>query len=224
MEETQYNYQDQMVHKPKVKAFFHKPSFTFSYVVTDPSTQKCAIIDSVLDFDLPSATLSHESAAEIIQYVQDEGLTVEWHLETHMHADHLSAAAYLKEKLGGRVAIGNHIADVQSMYQDVFNVSETELANARMQFALLAQFPRLRFTPPDTHRLILYTVSETHYLLETHYLCQILVVLDVTSRKEVPPLCTTQFSVSTSFQKKCVCSCVMIIYQRDEVSINMKRH
>ena len=174
MEKTQYKYLDQMVHKPKVKAFFHKPSFTFSYVVADPSTQKCAIIDSVLDFDLPSATLSHESAAEIIQYVEDEELTVEWHLETHMHADLLSAAAYLKEKLGGKVAIGNHISDVQGMYQDVFNVSETELTNARMQFDVLwsdfetfsiGSIPAFTFyTPGHTPADIVYGIGDALFV------------------------------------------------------------
>lgn len=132
-----YNINEQLDKKPDVKAFFHQPSFTWSYVVTDPSTKQCAIIDSVLDFDLPSGTLSYESADEIAAYVEEQGLTVAWHLETHMHADHLSAATYLKRKLGGKVAIGKHIATVQSMYQDVFAVSADELQTATEQFDVL---------------------------------------------------------------------------------------
>ncbi|HEY0964286.1 MAG TPA: MBL fold metallo-hydrolase [Candidatus Paceibacterota bacterium] len=132
-----YDIQSHLKHAPHVKAFFHKPSFTWSYVVSDPMTNMCAIIDSVVDFDLPSGTLSYGSADAIAAYVHDEGLTVEWHLETHMHADHLSAATYLKGKLGGKVAIGNHISEIQNMYKDVFGVSEAELKEARAQFDVL---------------------------------------------------------------------------------------
>lgn len=134
-----YDYAAQIEVQPIVKAFFHQPSFTWSYVVSDPATKQCAIIDSVLDFDLPSGTLSYESADAIAAYVTAERLTVEWHLETHMHADHLSAAAYLKERLGGKVAIGNHIATIQGMYQEVFNVPAVELKEAQAQFDVLWQ-------------------------------------------------------------------------------------
>lgn len=139
MSEETYNYEAQLVHKPEVKAFFHKPSFTWSYVVADPETKQCAIIDSVVDFDLPSGTLSYESADEIASYVEAEGLTVEWHLETHMHADHLSGATYLRKKLGGKVAIGNHITEIQGMYKDVFHVPADELEKAQGQFDVLWQ-------------------------------------------------------------------------------------
>jgi glyoxylase-like metal-dependent hydrolase (beta-lactamase superfamily II) len=132
-----YSYQAQLDHQPEVKAFFHQPSFTWSYVVSDPATKQCAIIDSVLDFDLPSGTLSHESANAIADYVRETGLTVEWHLETHMHADHLSAATYLREQLGGKVAIGKHIAEVQDMYRDVFHVDAAELQEAQTAFDVL---------------------------------------------------------------------------------------
>ncbi len=137
MNEKTYDVAAQLTQVPLVKAFFHPASFTWSYVVTDLATNKCAIIDSVVDFDLPSGTLSYESADVIGQYVKEEGLTVEWHLETHMHADHLSGATYLKSKLGGKVAIGNRINEIQSLYQDVFGVSEAELVDARKQFDVL---------------------------------------------------------------------------------------
>lgn len=125
---------EQMKCTPHVQPFFHEATNTYSYVVSDPATKACAVIDSVIDFDLPSGTISYESADAIIKYINSEGLSVEWHLETHMHADHLSAAMYLKEKLGGQVAIGNHISDVQAMYHDVFAVSEEELEQARNSF------------------------------------------------------------------------------------------
>lgn len=132
-----YPYQTQLTHKPEVRAFFHQPSFTWSYVVSDPETKQCAIIDSVLDFDLSSGTLSYESANSIADYVRDAGLSVVWHLETHMHADHLSGATYLREELGGKVAIGKHITEVQDMYRDVFHVEATELQAAQASFDVL---------------------------------------------------------------------------------------
>ena len=174
MHEHPYDFGAQLAHVPEVKAFFHHPSFTWSYVVADPSTKHCAIIDSVLDFDLPSATLSHESADAIARYVIDQGYEVQWHLETHMHADHLSAAAYLKETLGGKVAIGNHIADIQGMYQEVFNVPLAELETARRQFDklwadfdtfMIGTIPAFTFyTPGHTPADIVYGIGETLFV------------------------------------------------------------
>ena len=89
---------------PIVKGFFHEPTFTASYVVHDPQTKQAAIVDSVLDFDQPSGRTSTEYADEMIAYVRDAGLTVTYLLETHAHADHLSAAPYLQEQLGGVIA------------------------------------------------------------------------------------------------------------------------
>lgn len=106
---------------PEVKAFFHEPTFTGSYVVSDPASKKAAIIDSVQDFDQPSGGASFESADAIIGYVREQGLTVDWIFETHAHADHLSAAPYLKARLGGRLAIGREILTVQKVFGDIFN-------------------------------------------------------------------------------------------------------
>lgn len=108
-------------HRLTVKAFFDEPTFTASYVVHDPATHKAAIIDSVCDFDQPSGRTSFVSADAMIAYVKETGLTVEWILETHAHADHLSAAPYLKEKLGGKIAIGSKITTVQSVFAKIFN-------------------------------------------------------------------------------------------------------
>lgn len=125
------------VRAPQVKAFFHEPTFTASYVVSDPVTKRAAIIDSVWDFDQPSGRTSFESADEIVAYVREHGLTVDWILETHAHADHLSAAPYLQEKLGGKLVIGREIVTVQGVFGKIFNEG-TEFARDGSQFDRLA--------------------------------------------------------------------------------------
>mgnify|MGYP000244666646 FL=1 len=107
--------------KPHAAAFFEKDSNTFSYVVKDPKSNNCAIIDSVLNFDYASGGTSNSSANEIIAYVNEHNLHVEWIIETHVHADHLSAAPYLKSKLGGKIGIGKQITIVQETFGKVFN-------------------------------------------------------------------------------------------------------
>lgn len=107
--------------KIDVEAFFDEATSTFSYLVLDRSTQQCALIDSVLDYDPKSGRFSTQSADRIIDRVRELGATVEWILETHVHADHLTAAPYLKEHLGGKIAIGNHICKVQEVFAQVFN-------------------------------------------------------------------------------------------------------
>ena len=121
------------VRAPQVKAFFHEPTFTASYVVSDPVTMRAAIIDSVWDFDQPSGRTSLESADTIVAYVEEQGLTVDWILETHAHADHLSAAAHLQEQLGGKLAIGREIVTVQDVFGKIFNEG-SEFARDGSQF------------------------------------------------------------------------------------------
>ena len=123
---------------PHVKAFFHEPTFTASYVVSDDRTGRAAIIDSVWDFDQPSGRTSFDAADEIVDYVQEQGLTVDWILETHAHADHLSAAPYLQEKLGGKLAIGREIVTVQGVFGKIFNEG-TEFARDGSQFDRLLE-------------------------------------------------------------------------------------
>ena len=121
------------IRAPHVQAFFHEPTFTASYVVHDPVTKEAAIIDSVLDFDQPSGRISCESADAIIAYVEQQGLSVRWVLETHAHADHLSAAPYLQERLGGELAIGAEIVTVQNVFGKIFNEG-TRFARDGSQF------------------------------------------------------------------------------------------
>ncbi|MFT0546600.1 MBL fold metallo-hydrolase [Allopusillimonas ginsengisoli] len=110
---------------PLAQAFFDDETSTFSYVVYKADEPYCAIIDSVLNYDPKSGRTATDSADDIINFVQKNGLTAQWILETHAHADHLSAAAYLKRKLGGRTAIGQPICQVQKNFKEIFNLEDT---------------------------------------------------------------------------------------------------
>ena len=118
---------------PEVKAFFDEPTNTISYLVRDPGSTACAIIDSVLDFDAAAGRTSTRSADAIVAEVRERGLKVEWILETHVHADHLSAAPYLQDALGGRTGIGENITIVQETFGKVFNAG-TEFQRDGSQF------------------------------------------------------------------------------------------
>ncbi len=119
--------------QPDVRAFFDQATWTMTYVVKDPHSTACAIVDSVLDFDAASGRTTTDSADKVIAMVQSEGLDVEWILETHVHADHLSAAPYLHKALGGRIGIGAHITDVQEIFGNLFN-AEPEFRRDGSQF------------------------------------------------------------------------------------------
>ncbi|PFG58009.1 glyoxylase-like metal-dependent hydrolase (beta-lactamase superfamily II) [Vibrio sp. ES.051] len=106
---------------PNVYEFFDLKTFTYSYVVVDSTSQQCAVIDSVLDYDPASGRTSYETADKLIEFVVENGLKVEWILETHVHADHLSAAPYIKQKLGGKLGIGDKITVVQDTFGKLFN-------------------------------------------------------------------------------------------------------
>jgi glyoxylase-like metal-dependent hydrolase (beta-lactamase superfamily II) len=106
---------------PIIKSFFDGPTNTVTYVVHDPETRRAAIVDSVLDYDPASGRTSFSSADAVIAYVEEKELSVDWLLETHAHADHLSAAPYLQQKLGGKIAIGEHIVTVQQTFGKLFN-------------------------------------------------------------------------------------------------------
>lgn len=116
-----------------IKDFFDPASNTFSYVVSDSETGRCAVVDSVMDFDYASGSASFDSADNIIEYIRAQGLSVEWVLETHVHADHLSAAPYIKEQLGGKLGIGAQIIEVQDIFGKVFNAG-TEFERDGSQF------------------------------------------------------------------------------------------
>lgn len=119
--------------RPHVQAFFDEATFTVSYVVRDPGSPACAIIDSVLDYDPASGRTANTSADAMIAHVREQGLEVAWQLETHAHADHLSAAPYLQDVLGGRLAIGANIVQVQETFGKLFNAGP-EFARDGRQF------------------------------------------------------------------------------------------
>ncbi len=168
-----------MTARPIVKTFFDEPTFTASHVVSDPATRAAAIIDSVLDFDNASGRTSTKSADEIIAYVNAGGLDIEWILETHVHADHLSGAPYLKEQQGGKIAIGSNIKTIQKTFGEIFNV-ETEFRRDGSQFDVLfddgARFKvgsiesRVIHTPGHTPACITYVIGDAAFVGDTLFM------------------------------------------------------
>ena len=131
--------------KPIVEGFFDPATNTISYCVQDPNSKACALYDSVLDFDFASGRTSKKSADALIAYVKEQGLTVEWIIETHVHADHLSAAPYLQEELGGKLGIGARVIEVQDIFGKIFNEG-TEFQRDGSQFDAL-------FEEGDTYKI-----------------------------------------------------------------------
>ena len=119
--------------RPEVVPFFDEDTNTFSYVVKDPASNACAIVDSVMEIDYAAGRLSLDGADKIIDYVKRHDLKVEWLIETHVHADHLSAAPYIQEKVGGKLGIGAKITVVQETFGKIFN-ADTEFARDGSQF------------------------------------------------------------------------------------------
>ncbi len=126
-------YPIKMTQKPVVASFFDPGTNTISYVVSDPRSCACAVIDAVMDFDYAAGRTGFTSADKIIEYIETSGLKVEWLIETHAHADHLSAAPYIQEKLGGKIGIGEHICKVQEVFGKIFNEG-TEFPRDGSQF------------------------------------------------------------------------------------------
>ncbi|MEK8081275.1 MBL fold metallo-hydrolase [Pseudomonas sp. XK-1] len=165
--------------QPQVQAFFDPATYTYSYVVTDPGSKRCAIIDSVLDYDPASGRTSHNSADRLIQYVKDNQLQVDWLLETHVHADHLSAAPYLKRELGGQLAIGENITVVQNTFGKLFNAG-TEFATDGRQFDHLfkdgdsfqvgAIEARAIHTPGHTPACMTYLIGDAGFVGDTLFM------------------------------------------------------
>ena len=140
--------------KTDVTAFFDADTNTISYVVRDPASTSCAIIDSVMDIDYAAGRISYGSADKIMAHVRTQGLSVEWLIETHAHADHLSAAPYIQDKLGGKIGIGEHITTVQDVFGKVFNEG-TEFQRDGSQFDRL-------FKDGDTYRIGSLTARVMH--------------------------------------------------------------
>jgi glyoxylase-like metal-dependent hydrolase (beta-lactamase superfamily II) len=164
---------------PQVKAFFDEPTNTVSYVVSDPATKKAAIVDSVLDYDPKSGRTSRDSADAIIAYVKEQDLEVQWLLETHVHADHLSAAPYLKEHVGGTLAIGSFIRTVQDVFGKIFNAG-TEFQRDGSQFdRLIEDGDRFKLgeidvlalhTPGHTPACMTYVIGDAAFVGDTLFM------------------------------------------------------
>lgn len=164
---------------PQIKAFFDEATFTVTYVVHDPESRRAAIIDSVLDFDPASGRASFSSADAVIAFVREKELSVDWHLETHAHADHLSAAPYLQQKLGGKIAIGEHIVTVQETFGGLFNAG-TEFKRDGSDFDRLwkdgdhFQIGKLDVTvlhvPGHTPACIAYVIGDAVFVGDTMFM------------------------------------------------------
>jgi len=139
---------------PEVLAFFDAPTNTISYIVRDPNSNSCAVVDSVMDIDYAAGRITHDGADRIIQTIQDKGWTLEWIIETHVHADHLSAAPYIQKKLGGKLGIGANITVVQDTFGKVFNEG-TEFQRDGSQFDRL-------FKDGDSYQIGTMTVNVLH--------------------------------------------------------------
>ena len=168
-----------MTGRPDVATFFDPATNTFSYVVKDPESAACAVVDSVLDFDYASGRVSHRSADVVMAHVRERGLTVEWLLETHVHADHLSAAPYIQQALGGKVAIGAGIRAVQETFGKVFNEG-TDFQRDGSQFDRLfeegdtfsigALSGRVMHTPGPTPACVTYVIGDAAFVGDTLFM------------------------------------------------------
>lgn len=165
--------------QPIVHAFFDEPTNTVSYVVADPASNACAVIDSVLDYDAAAGRTRKASADAIIAFVRLKGWQTEWILETHVHADHLSAAPYLKQQLGGKLGIGVNITVVQNVFGKVFNAG-TDFARDGSQFDhLFRDGERFRIgkiearalhTPGHTPACMTYVIGDTAFVGDTLFM------------------------------------------------------
>lgn len=163
---------------PEIKAFFHEPTFTVSYLVADPATHQAAVIDSVLDFDPKSGRTGTTSADSILAAAAAAGLRIVWILETHAHADHLSAAQHLKEKTGAAVVIGAEITKVQGVFKEVFNAAEMP-TDGRQFDRLVRDGERLPLgrleievmhTPGHTPACVTYRIGDAAFVGDTMFM------------------------------------------------------
>ncbi|MFN3171758.1 MAG: MBL fold metallo-hydrolase [Hyphomicrobiales bacterium] len=165
--------------KPDVTAFFDEATNTISYVVKDPNSQSCAIVDSVMDIDYAAGRITFDHADAIIAHVKANDLIVEWLLETHVHADHLSAAPYLQEQLGGQIGIGKNITVVQDTFGKVFNEG-TEFARDGSQFDRLLDdgdtftigdmLVEVMYTPGHTPACLTFVIGDAAFVGDTLFM------------------------------------------------------
>ena len=165
--------------RPTVTGFFEKRTSSVQYVVADPETKRCAIIDPVLDFDPKSGATATKSADELLRHVDRSGYELEWILDTHPHADHFSAAGYLKDRTGVRTAIGEKVVEVQKLWQGIYNIPDCFPADGSQWDRLFADGDRFRigsidvevmFTPGHTLASVAYIVGDAAFIHDTIFM------------------------------------------------------
>lgn len=163
----------------QINHFFDKDTATFTYVVSDPATKKCAIIDPVLDYDMFAGKTSTVSSDKVISFVKEHSLSVEWILETHAHADHLTSSHYLKEKLGGKIGIGEHIKEVLKFWVPLFNTGhDTPLDGSQFDhlfkdsetFFIGSIEVKVMHTPGHTPACVTYLMSDAAFVGDTIFM------------------------------------------------------
>lgn len=163
---------------PNVKAFFDEATFTVSYVISDPETARAAIIDPVLDYEPHSGRTSTASADELIAYIKDSNLTVDWILETHVHADHLSGAPHIVEKVGGTTAIGAQVTAVQNVFKGIFNLRDLAIDGGQFghlftdgdTFKIGNIDARVIATPGHTPACVTYVIGDSAFVGDTLFM------------------------------------------------------
>ena len=161
-----------------VKAFFDPQTWTYTYVVYESKGSACIVIDSVLNYDPKSGRTKTESADEVISFIKDNRLQLEWILETHAHADHLTAAPYIQDKLGGKIAIGDHISTVQGVFKGVFNLDDVAVDGSQFD-ALIKEGESVRFgnlsfkalyVPGHTPACMAYEIGDSIFVGDTLFM------------------------------------------------------
>jgi len=165
--------------EPEVTSLFHEDSSTICHVVREPGGRHAAIIDAVLDFDEAAGRTRTEFADQVIACVREQDLVVDWILETHAHADHLSAAPHLKRQLGGRIGIGEHITQVQKLFKELFNVEKTfntdgsqfdHLFKDGERFTVGALAGHVLYTPGHTPACVTYVIGDAAFVGDTLFM------------------------------------------------------
>lgn len=164
--------------KPQVDAFFDKRTCSVQYVVSDPATGRCALVDPVLDYDEKSGSIATTSADALLALVEERGLTVEWILDTHPHADHFSASGYLKDRTGAQTAIGERIVDVQRLWRKIYNLTGFEANGSQWDhlfsdgevFQIGGMDARVVFSPGHTLASITYVVGDAAFIHDTLFM------------------------------------------------------
>ena len=164
---------------PAITAFFDEDTFTVTYIVADPDTKQCAVIDTVLDYDANMGRTRTDSADKVIASIKEQGLTVTWLIETHVHADHLSAAPYIQQQLGGKIAIGNQITQVQDIFGNLFHAEDGFSRNGSQFDHLLTPNEELKIgnlsmtamhTPGHTPACMSFVVGDACFVGDTLFM------------------------------------------------------